>query len=60
MLAGVIGTVNDAQRDASRGIVSAIDRAQRAIVDTLRELVDEGRETRKEIRRLQGEQARVA
>ena len=55
----VLGVVGDAQREASRGMVTAINEASRAQIDTLNELIIEARETKREIRRLRQEQ-RVA
>ena len=55
----VLGTVRDAQQEASRGMIGAINRASRAQIDTLQELVAELREVKREIKRL-GREARVA
>jgi hypothetical protein len=50
----VLDSVEKAQRDASKGIETAIAKAERSIVDTLKELIGVGQDQVKEIRRLRG------
>lgn len=48
----VLGNIDTAQRAASQGLESAIQRASTAQIDTLRELIDQGRQQVAELKKL--------